>query len=130
MSAFIDKVTEIYGAIAGLPADNSCFHDPALDLTWVEMSGGPYGGVYAGFGEVLENVFSRIGADWDDFKFTPSAFHTLDSVVTVEGDYTGVNRNTGKAVSARVIHLWKQAGGKILFEQFTDTALFWESMKV
>ena len=129
MGAFIDKVKEIYGAIAGLPGDNPCFHDPSLGLTWIEMRGGPYGGVYNGFGQVLENVFGRIGAEWDDFNFAPSAFHDTGDTVAVEGEYTGKNKNTGKTVAARVIHLWKSVDGKILFEQFTDTALFWEACK-
>ena len=129
ISAFIDKVKIIYGAISGLPDDNECFHDPAIDLTWVEMCGGPYGGVYNGFSEVLENVFNRIGADWEDFKFNPAVFHVFGDVVAVEGDYTGINRNTGKTINARVIHLWKLTDGKIKFEQFTDTAIFWEAIK-
>ena len=127
--AFIDRVKEIYGAISKLPEDNACFHDPALVLTWVEMRGGPYGGEYNGFGEVLENVFSRIGAEWDDFRFTPAAFHDAGDTVTVEGDYTGTYKKTGKKIDARVIHLWKTADGKIRFEQFTDTALFQEVAK-
>ena len=129
MDAFIEKVKEIYGAIAGLPADNAIFHDPALNLTWIEMLGGPYGGKYKGFSEVLENVFNRIAAEWDEFMFAPAAFHETGETVTVEGNYTGKNKNTGKTVAARVIHLWKRIDGKILFEQFTDTALFWEASK-
>ena len=127
MDALMKRVKEIYGAIAGLPEDNVIFHD--LNLTWIEMSGGPYGGVYNNFSETLENVFKPLGAEWDDFKFTPANFFNAGDAVTVEGDYTGVNKKTGKKVHARVVHLWKLLDGKIVFEQFTDTAAFWKVME-
>ena len=129
MDSFMKIVTDIYGAIAGLPEDSELFHDPDLDLTWIEMLGGPYGGVSRGFSEVRENVFSRIGVHWEDFKFTPANYFEADGAITVEGDYTGVNRETGKKLHARVVHLWKQTGGKIVFEQFTDTAAFLKAME-
>ena len=40
-----------------------------------------------------------------------------------------MNRKTGKKVRARVVHLWKLFYGKIVFEQFTDTAAFWKTME-
>ena len=129
MGTLMKQVEEIYGAIAGLPEDNAIFHDPNFKLTWIEMLGGPYGGVYNNFSETLENVFNRIGADWEDFRFTPANFHDAGGAVAVEGDYTGVNRKTGKKVNARVVHLWKSLDGKIIFEQFTDTSAFWKAME-
>jgi len=125
-----DKMNEIYQAIAGLPEENAIFTDPDLKLTWYEMAGGPYGGVYKNMAETLENIFAKIGAQWEDFRFTPSGFHEADGVITVEGNYTGTNRKSGKKVDARVIHLWKLVDGdKIVVEQFTDTALFWKAME-
>ena len=129
LKTFMDKVSAIYGAIAGLPADNELFSDPGLKLRWVEMLGGPYGGVFNNLGETCENVFNRIGMEWDDFGFTPTGFHEAGDVITVEGGYSGINKNTGKKVNARVIHLWKLVDGEILVEQFTDTALFWNAME-
>lgn len=125
----MDIIIKIYRAIAGLSDDNECFHDPALDLTWTEMLGGPYGGVYKGLDEVRTRVFNRIAADWEDFNFSPAAFHEAGNVVSVEGNYTGVSRKTGKKITARVIHLWKLNDGKILFEQFTDTSAFWKALE-
>ena len=129
MDKFMKKVSEIYGAIAGLPEDNGLFHDPDLDLRWVEMLGGPYGGLYNSLSEARVNIFDRIGAEWDDFRFTPSGFHEAGNIITVEGEYTGVRKKTGKKVQARVIHLWKLIDGKIIIEQFTDTALFWQAIE-
>jgi len=129
MDSLSSKVKEIYAAISGLPAMSELFSDPNLKLTWSEMLGGPYGGVYNSLGETLAGVFGRIGAEWDNFEFTPSGFHEADSAVTVEGTYTGVYKKTGKKVTARVIHLWKMSEGRILIEQFTDTAMFWTAME-
>lgn len=123
------KMTGIYEAIAGLPEDNELFRDPDLHLTWIEMLGGPYGGVYSSLNETRENIFNPIGEQWADFRFTPSGFHEAGETITVEGNYTGTNRKTGKKTNARVIHLWKFVEGKILVEQFTDTALFWNAME-
>jgi ketosteroid isomerase-like protein len=126
---FAEKVAEIYEAIAGLPDDNELFYNPDLLLTWIEMLGGPYGGVYNSLSEARENIFDPIGAQWADFRFTPSGFHEMGGIITVEGYYIGVNRKTGKTLNARVVHLWKHLNEKILIEQFCDTALFLEAME-
>ena len=129
LTDFKKKVMDIYGAIAALPEDNDLFHDKNAVSVWLEMAGGPYGGVSYSLGEARENAFNRIGMEWEDFKFTPSGFYETGDVITVEGNYEGVNRKTGKKINARVIHLWKLAEGKVLMEQFTDTALFWKAME-
>ena len=121
----LEKVNQIYAAVAELPKPSPVFED----LTWVEMAGGPYGGVYDSAQSIVGNVFSRLGSEWDDFKLNPDVFLESPGYVTVIGRYTGAFKETGKNIDARVVHLWKEENGKIYFEQFTDTALFYEAMK-
>ena len=72
MESLMKKVEDIYRAIAALPEDSPLFRDQNLKITWIEMSGGPYGGVYSSMGEVLSGVFSRIGAAYQREKNTGS----------------------------------------------------------
>ena len=90
------------------------------------MAGGPYGGVYDSAGEIIENIFAKIDVDWEDFKVVPQEFVITDETIAMIGNYTAKNRKTGKALNARVVHVFKKQGEKLLFEQFTDTALFLE----
>ena len=129
METLAKKVNDFYAAIACLPDRSGLFSDPNLKVKWIEMLGGPYGGVFNNLEETLAGVFARVGGEWKNFKFTPSGFHDTGEAVTVEGTYTGENKKTGKTVTARVIHLWKLSGDELLVEQFTDTALFWRALE-
>lgn len=95
------------------------------ELVWVEMAGFPYAGTFVGPDEVRAGVFERLGAEWDDYEATPDQFVVEPPMVVAFGRYTGVFRETGRAVDARFTHRWTLARGKVVgFEQFTDTALF------
>jgi len=118
----MDDVNSLYQAIAGLPAISPVFDN----LVWTEMAGGPYGGVYNSTEEIIENVFSKINADWEDFALAPQEFVITDETIIMIGNYTGKSRKTGKALNARAVHIFKKSGDKLLFEQCTDTALFRE----
>jgi hypothetical protein len=52
-----------------------------------------------------------------------------DRIVGI-GTYSGTYKRTGRAMQARVAHVWRLAGGKIVaFEQFTDTLLVAKAME-
>jgi len=96
----------------------------AEDLSWTEAKGFPYAGTYIGLDAVTKNVFSRLGSEWIDYKFTPEDYVAADDKVVAYGTYTGTNKITGKPFSARVAHVWKLKEGKILsFEQFVDSQI-------
>ncbi|SHN09793.1 nuclear transport factor 2 family protein [Rhizobacter sp. OV335] len=103
--------------------------DVSPQVRWTEMAGFPCAGTWVGPQAVADNVFAVLGRDWIDYRFE---LHNLidggDQVIGV-GTYHGTNRATGKAMQARVAHVWKLQGGQIVaFEQFTDTLLVHQAM--
>jgi ketosteroid isomerase-like protein len=81
-------------------------------------SGEPFRGSEA----ILQNVFMRLGTEWDGFTVTPKEFHDAGSVVAVEARYTGTYKQTGKSLDAQVCHVWRIRDGKVTsFQQYVDT---------
>jgi len=102
----------------------------ADDISWTEAKGFPYGGTYIGIDNVTKNVFSRLGSEWIDYKFTPEDYVASDDKVAAYGTYTGTYKITGKSFAARVAHVWKLKDGKIIsFEQFVDSQTVNEAIK-
>jgi uncharacterized protein len=94
----------------------------ADDISWTEAKGFPYAGTYIGLDNVTKNVFSRLGGEWIDYKFTPEDYVAREDKVVAYGTYTGTYKSTNKAFSARVAHVWKLKDSKIIsFEQFVDS---------
>ena len=94
----------------------------ADNISWTEARGFPYGGTYVGFDSIVKNVFSRLGSEWINYKFTPEDYVVNDDKVVAYGTYSGTYKTTGKYFEARVAHLWKLKAGKIIsFEQFVDS---------
>lgn len=91
------------------------------DTHWVEASGGPYGGVYRGLGEVAENVFGPIGRDVRNFTAVPDEILPVgDDRAIALGFYRG-DTDAGP-LETRFAHLATVNEGRIShFEQFTDT---------
>jgi uncharacterized protein len=97
--------------------------DPGV--VWYEAESLPYGGVYHGPEEVLENIFSAIGRDWVDYAAEPRRFIGGGDHVVVLGEYRGVHRESGGRLVAPFAHIWKFRDGRLVeFHQFTDTALW------
>jgi len=102
----------------------------AEDINWTEAKGFPYGGTYIGLENVKKNVFSRLGSEWIDYKFTPEDYVASGDKVVAYGTYTGTYKITGRPFSARVAHVWKLKDGKIQsFEQFVDSEMVNIAMK-
>lgn len=92
------------------------------NISWTEAKGFPYAGTYIGLKAVTENVFSRLGNEWIDYKFTPEDYVASEDNVVAYGTYSGTYKLTGKSFTARVAHVWKLKDGKIIsFEQFVDS---------
>ncbi|MCW0952503.1 nuclear transport factor 2 family protein [Weissella ceti] len=102
----------------------------ANDIVWREATGAPYAGEFIGPDAVVENVHARLNADWADFKAIDDVYAVNGNTVFVYGEYSGINRQTGKAFSAPFVHLYEiNADDKVAsFTQITDTKLMWDAM--
>ena len=96
----------------------------APNARWTEAEGGPYGGTFIGPNAVLENVFMKIGGDWDGYAAVPDEFIANDNTVVALGKYSGKYKATGKSFTAPFVHVWKFQDGKVIsFQQHTDTVV-------
>lgn len=106
--------------------------DPAI--RWHEAEGNPYmpsGEPWIGPEAVLNNLFVKLGEEWDGFTVHPQRYHDAGNVVVVEARYTGIYKPTGKALDAQVSHVWTIRDGKISkFQQYLDTAKMQDVMGV
>ena len=129
MNSNLDVVRSVYQAFAvgDIPSVLGAL-SPIVE--WTEAAGGPYGGTSIGPNAVLENVFMKIGGEWDGFAAIPSQFVTDGATVVALGEYSGTYKATGKSFKAPFAHVWKLDGGKaISFHQYTDTAVHMQPLQ-
>lgn len=94
--------------------------DPAIE--WTEAAGFPYGGTYTGPNAVLENVFMKIGTEWEGFSAVPDQLVDGGDTIVALGNYGGKYMKTGRSMSVPFAHVWTFEDGKIVrFVQHTDT---------
>ena len=96
------------------------------DIRWHQAEGNPYrpsGEAWVGPDAVLNNLFMKLGAEWEGFAVHPKAFHDAGDSVIVEARYSGKYRPTGKSMDTQVCHVWDVKNGKVTrFQQYLDTA--------
>lgn len=96
------------------------------EIHWHEAEGNPYmpsGEAWVGPDAILENLFMKLGGEWDGFTVHPEAFHDAGDSVVVEGRYTGEFKGTGQSLDVQFCHVWSLKDGKITkFQQYVDTA--------
>lgn len=93
------------------------------EIEWTETAGYVYGGVYRSPQAVLENVFSKIPADFESFSIDVERLYDAGNVVVMQGHYVAKGKATGKSVRAAVAHVFEISDGKIVrFDQFVDSA--------
>jgi len=129
MSENSGQIQKLYAAFAGgdIPAVLAAM---APDIRWTEAEGFPYGGTYAGPEQILENVFMKLGTEWEGFTATPREFIADGDTVVALGEYSGTYKETGKGFVAPFAHVWTFRGGKVVgFRQYTDTALVQATLK-
>ena len=123
MSNALGLVQNIYRAFSqgDIPSVLGAF---APTIRWTEAEGGPYGGVFVGPDAVLDNVFMKIGDEWDSFTAVPHEYIAEGSTIVALGEYSGTFKATGKSFKAPFAHVWKLEDGKaVSFQQYTDTAV-------
>ena len=104
----------------------------ALDASvkWTEAEGFPYGGTYSGPEAVLQNVFIKLGTEWEGFSAVPHEFVVDGDTVVALGTYGGKFKATGKRISVPFAHVWKIQNGKArTFWQHTDTAVVQRALR-
>jgi ketosteroid isomerase-like protein len=101
-------------------------------IRWHQAESNPYrptGEAWVGPDAVLNNLFMRLGAEWDGFAVHPKLFHDAGDSVIVEGRYDGTYKATGKSMDTQFCHIWDVKDGKVTrFQQYVDTAKLWDVM--
>lgn len=96
------------------------------DIKWHQAESNPYmpsGAAWVGPEAVVNNLFMKLGGDWDGFTVHPTSFHDAGNSVIVEGRYSGTYKATGKGMDTQVCHVWDVKDGKLTrFQQYVDTA--------
>ena len=92
------------------------------NISWTEAEGFPYGGTYIGPNAVLENVFMKLGSEWEGFSSVPNQFVDGGDVIVALGTYSGKYVKTSKSMKVPFAHVWTLSDRKIVkFVQYTDT---------
>ena len=92
------------------------------NISWTEAEGFPYGGTYIGPNSVLENVFMKLGSEWEGFSSVPNQFVDGGDVIVALGTYSGKYVKTSKSMKVPFAHVWTLSDRKIVkFVQYTDT---------
>jgi ketosteroid isomerase-like protein len=96
------------------------------DIRWYQAESNPYrpsGEAWIGPDAVLNNLFARLGGEWDGFAVHPKSFYGAGNTVIVEGRYSGSFKPTGKRMDTQFCHIWDIKNGKVTrFQQYVDTA--------
>jgi uncharacterized protein len=96
------------------------------DIKWHQAENNPYnpsGKPWVGPDAVVNNLFKRLGSEWDGFAVHPGSFHDAGNSVIVEARYSGKFKATGNSMDTQVCHIWDIKDGKLIrFQQYVDTA--------
>ena len=102
------------------------------DIRWHQAESNPYmpsGEAWVGPDAVLNNIFMKLGTEWDGFTVHPQSFHGAGDSVIAEARYSGTYKATGKSIDAQVCHVWDVKDGKVTgFQQYVDTAKIQDAM--
>ena len=95
-------------------------------IEWRQAESNPYepeGKPWIGPDAIVENLFMKLGQEWDSFTVSPREFYDAGEAVIVEGRYSGSYKATGKSIDAQFCHVFKLREGKVTsFQQYLDTA--------
>lgn len=118
---FVAKLYDLFAA-GDLPGFLAQLH---ADIVWNEAESFPLSdrNPYVGPQAIVEGVFARVVAEWEQFQVQPLEIVGGPEVVTAFGRYTGVSSRTGKPLDVQFAHTWWLRDGKVArFQQMVDTA--------
>lgn len=100
------------------------------NIEWTEAEGFPYAGVYRGRDAVIQNVFSRLANEWENYTAHAEEFFAQDDIVIVFGYYTGRYKQTGKSMRADFVHRYELKEGRIVkMKQCVDSFVVQSAMR-
>ncbi len=73
------------------------------NIEWTEAEGFPYGGTYTGANAIVENVFMKLGGEWEGFSAVPDEFLDAGDNIVALGHYSGKYKETGKSLFSTAI---------------------------
>jgi ketosteroid isomerase-like protein len=119
-----ERVQELYDSFAEGDFETiRDIMDPDVELH--EPKGIAGGGTQHGFDEIVENVFSKIGTEWEDVSVVPDRYVADGDTVVVLLTWSGTASKTGKSVEYPNAHVFDFEDGKIVqWRSYADTALF------
>ena len=95
------------------------------NIVWNEAEGNSLadGNPYKGPDAVLNGVFARLGAEWENFRLVDINLHEMaDNQVLATLRYHGKHIKTGTSIDAQAAHHWTLKDGKVIrFQQYVDT---------
>lgn len=128
-AANVEFVQGIYGAFAEGDVP-TVLASLASDVRWTEAEGFPYAGTYTGPESVRDEVFAKLGSEWDGYRAEPSEFIADGETVVALGEYSGTYRETGTSFRAPFAHIWTVENGQVVrFRQMTDTELVQRALR-
>jgi ketosteroid isomerase-like protein len=78
-----------------------------------------------GFDENVENVFSRLGTEWEDVTVVPERYVADGDTVVALQTWSGTDSETEKSVEYPGAHVFDFEDGKaVRWRSYADTALF------
>lgn len=116
-------VRSLYDAFAAGDVPGFLSH-LANDIVWNEAEGNPLSdrNPYIGGEALVEGVFSRLLAEWQDFRVEVGEIVGGPEVVTMFGRYRAVHGTSGKELDVQCAHTWWITEGKVTrFQQMVDT---------
>lgn len=121
MKATIKKLYDAF-AEGNIPAVLAGMDD---NIVWNEAEGNSLadGNPYKGPDAVLNGVFARLGAEWENFRLVDIKLHDMaNNQVLATLRYHGKNIETGTSINAQAAHHWTLKDGKVIgFQQYVDT---------
>jgi len=103
------------------------------DIHWYLAESNPYmpsGKAMVGPEVILNDLFMKLGTEWDGFSVHPRSFYDAGHSVIVEARYGGKYKATGKSMDTQVCHVWDFKDGKVTrFQQYADTAKLQDVMR-
>ena len=95
----------------------------APDIEMTEQAGLVHGGTFRGADGLMENVFSVMGATWEDVSVVPDRFIGDGDTVVAFHTWSATSIETGNAVEFPGIHVFELDDGAISqWTSYGDTA--------